>query len=207
MQNRPIRSFARRIGRMTTGAKNAISTSEFYKTAQTLQLDESKELSLDIGFGMGDSILALAEGNPERQYVGVEVHTPGVGRVLSQIEHRGINNIQVIESDVMLILDKLPQFDEVLLWFPDPWPKKRHHKRRIVQDAFLEKIASILKPGGRFHMATDWENYAEHMRLVAARARDFTLTDEAPERPSTKFARRGDALGHGQWDIVLVKNH
>ncbi|HEY5789848.1 MAG TPA: tRNA (guanosine(46)-N7)-methyltransferase TrmB [Gammaproteobacteria bacterium] len=168
---------------------------------------------LEIGFGMGGSLLAMAAAAPEQDFLGIEVHRPGIGRLLAGLEAAGLGNVRVAEGDAVLLLrERLAagSLDRLLLFFPDPWPKKRHHKRRLLQAGFVELVASRLRPGGVLHAATDWEPYAEQMlALLEACPRLENLAGSArfvprPEyRPPTKFEQRGRALGHGVWDLVF----
>lgn len=172
-------------------------------------------VTLEIGFGNGESLAQMAAAAPERNFIGIEVHTPGVGHLLKVVGEKGVRNVRVMNTDAVDILQKrIPaeSLDRVQLFFPDPWHKKKHHKRRIVQPDFVKLIASRLRTGGVFHMATDWENYAEHMAEVMASSPDFhNLAAEAPysprpdERPLTKFENRGLKLGHGVWDLLYQK--
>jgi tRNA (guanine-N7-)-methyltransferase len=169
--------------------------------------------TLEIGFGNGETLVALAAAHPERDYLGVEVHRPGVGHLLLRVEELGLENVRIVCRDAVEVLSQcLPpaSLDEVLLYFPDPWPKKRHHKRRIVQPAFVELVASRLACGGVLRMATDWEPYAVHMLEVAGACP--SLANESAEggyvprpdsRPVTRFERRGERLGHGVWDLAF----
>ena len=170
---------------------------------------------LEIGFGMGDALVEMAAVHPENDYIGIEVHRPGVGRVLSRVDEQGSDNVRVFCHDAIEVLKKqIPDgsLDRVLLFFPDPWHKKRHNKRRIVQATFVEMVRSKLKPGGIFHMATDWQEYAEWMMALMNDAEGFEnlagggLYSERPDyRPVTKFERRGHRLGHGIWDLLFKK--
>jgi tRNA (guanine-N7-)-methyltransferase len=165
---------------------------------------------LEIGFGNGDTLVELAAAQPGTDFIGVEVHPPGVGHCLLEIAARGLTNVRVIVHDAVEVLSEQlapASLDEVLLYFPDPWPKKRHHKRRIVQPAFAELVASRLKPGGSFRLATDWEPYAAWMLEVLNGCP--ALANVAPdggcvgrgERGSTRFERRGRRLGHAVFDL------
>ena len=169
--------------------------------------------TLEIGFGNGESLVALAAAHPERDFLGIEVHRPGVGHLMLRAEELGLGNLRVICRDAVEVLQHcVPEasLDEVLLYFPDPWPKKRHHKRRIVQPDFVALVASRLRPGGVLRMATDWQPYAEHMLEVAGQC--AALRNESPQgdyvprpdsRPVTRFERRGQRLGHGVWDLAF----
>nr|WP_245977615.1 tRNA (guanosine(46)-N7)-methyltransferase TrmB [Kushneria sinocarnis] len=169
-------------------------------------------LVVEIGFGMGGSLLEQARTHPQTDFIGIEVHPPGVGKLLDEADKAGLDNLRVYREDALAVLDEaLPagSVDTLQLFFPDPWPKKKHHKRRIVQPAFLERVHRVLQPNGRLHMATDWENYAEHMVEVMSTTPGFVNTavagDYVPRpdfRPLTKFETRGERLGHGVWDLI-----
>ncbi len=171
--------------------------------------------TLEIGFGNGESLAQMAAAAPEQDFLGIEVHRPGVGHLLLEIERRGLTNVRVMCGDAVEILEtRIPEgaLDRVLLFFPDPWPKKRHHKRRILQPPFIGRVARCLRPGGRFHMATDWEDYARQMLDTMEAAPGFRNSAGpgrfAPgpgDRPETKFERRGRRLGHGVWDLVYER--
>ncbi len=174
----------------------------------------SAPLVFEIGFGMGDSLLEMAQANPDVDYIGVDVHPPGIGTLLKGIEERGLHNIRVFQGDGTLILRENfadASLSRVQIFFPDPWHKKRHHKRRLIQPDFVELIARKLQPGGILHLATDWEQYAEHMMEVLSASP--SLCNSAGqgnyatrgERPSTKFVCRGERLGHGVWDLVFQR--
>ncbi len=169
---------------------------------------------MEIGFGNGDTLVDLAEASPETDFLGVEVHPPGVGRCLLAIESRALTNLRLIAHDAVEVLaNQLApgSLDEVLLYFPDPWPKKRHHKRRIVQPAFASLVASALGPGGRFRLATDWEPYAEWMLEVLNAAPDLGNAApgggfiERPARGATRFEDRGRRLGHRVFDLEYLR--
>ena len=220
---RRIRSFVRREGRLTPGQQRALD--ELWPQFGIEQNDTLLDLDtvfgrsaprvLEIGFGNGASLLKMAQDNPDMDYLGIEVHRPGVGNLLLNIELEAVTNIRVMTEDAVDILkQQIPDasFDLVQLFFPDPWHKKKHHKRRIVQADFVQLLRKKLKPGGRFHMATDWQDYAEHMLEVMMAAEGFTNTSasndyiERPEsRPLTKFEQRGHRLGHGVWDLIFKK--
>lgn len=164
---------------------------------------------LDIGFGDGEALLTLAVNHPSIDYLGVEVHEPGIGHLLMLIERAGVTNIRVIQHDAVEVIEHMlidEQFDAVNLFFPDPWPKKRHHKRRLVQARFVGQVARVLKPGGLFHVATDWADYAEHIAGVVRENGRFAVSvrpderDPLSQRPPTKFERRGRQLGHEATD-------
>jgi tRNA (guanine-N7-)-methyltransferase len=169
--------------------------------------------TLEIGFGNGESLVALAAAHPDRDYLGIEVHRPGVGHLMLRAEELALENVRAICRDAVEVLQEClapGTLDEVLLYFPDPWPKKRHHKRRIVQPDFVALVASRLRPGGALRMATDWEPYAAHMLEVTSGC--AALRNESPDgafvprpdsRPVTRFERRGHRLGHGVWDLAF----
>ncbi len=223
LKRRTIRSFVRRQGRMTDLQERALA--ELWPKyglepgEELLDLDavfgRSAPRMLEIGFGMGDGLADMAKAHPENDYIGIEVHRPGVGRLLSRVEEQASDNVRVFCHDAIGILKKqIPDesLDRLLLFFPDPWHKKRHNKRRIVQVAFVEMIRAKLKPGGVFHMATDWQDYAEWMMGLMNDAEGFENLagagqySERPEyRPVTKFERRGHRLGHGIWDLLFKK--
>ena len=227
MQNpqhpRTIKSFVLRQGRMTSGQEQAMEILwpvfgiEPADTPLNLPqlFGRVAPVTLEIGFGNGESLAQMAAAAPERDFIGIEVHTPGVGHLLKIIGEKGLNNVRVMNTDAVEILQKrIPQgsLDRVQLFFPDPWHKKKHHKRRIVQADFVNLIASRLLSGGVFHMATDWENYAEHMAEVMEASPAFTNLSEHPpysprpdQRPLTKFENRGLKLGHGVWDLLYRK--
>jgi tRNA (guanine-N7-)-methyltransferase len=170
--------------------------------------------TLEIGFGNGESLVSLAAAHPEQDFLGIEVHRPGVGHLMLRAEALGLVNVRVACRDaVELLAERLPDaaFDEVLLYFPDPWPKKRHHKRRIVQPAFVGLVARKLKAGGRFRLATDWQNYAEQMLAVAGACAPLEnefgdgYAPRPDSRPLTRFESRGQRLGHEVWDLSFRK--
>lgn len=221
---REVKSYVKREGRLTNAQANAIEThwgSLGLDYTGTL-IDFSKEfgnnnsLVLEIGFGMGHSLVETAKQNPDKNYIGIEVHTPGVGACIASAVEENVNNLRVFEHDAVEVLKNCVadnSLSKLQLFFPDPWHKKRHHKRRIVQSAFVESIRQKLAIGGVFHMATDWENYAEHMLEIMQSAEDFTNQSKSsdyvprPEsRPVTKFEKRGERLGHGVWDLMFERN-
>lgn len=213
---REIKSFVRREGRITSSQQQALDTLWPHygldaPAAGTLDLPalfgRVAPVVFEIGFGAGDALLFRAERAPECDFIGVEVHRPGVGRVLHRAEKLGLTNLRVACHDAVEVLrDWLPpaSLDELILEFPDPWHKKRHHKRRIVQPAFAALVASRLAPGGRFRLATDWVPYAEHLREVLDASPDFTGGEvERPDtRPITRFEARGERLGHAMCDLL-----
>jgi tRNA (guanine-N7-)-methyltransferase len=222
---RGIRSFVLRQGRMTEGQKKAYERSwpKYGLTRENGMIDprevfgRDNMLNLEIGFGMGGSLADMAEAAPEQDFIGVEVHLPGVGALLKDVEDRGLENVRVYAIDANDVVDLcLPDaaLDRVMVFFPDPWPKKKHHKRRLVQHDFVQRLRHKLRVGGVLHLATDWENYAEHMMEIMAESEGFENAVEpgafAPrpdERPMTKFEKRGENLGHGVWDLLFYRTN
>ena len=222
-RHRPIRSFVRRAGRLTPSQQRALEELwpnygiDYAEAA--LDLDDvfgrSAPRVLEIGFGNGESLVEQAALNPESDYLGIEVHEPGVGHCLLKAQDASITNLRLIAHDAVDVLARqIPaeSLTRINLYFPDPWPKKRHHKRRIVQPDFLRLCADRLAPGGALHIATDWENYAEHIDETLAESGDFTCTErrehggDAPlDRPETKFERRGLRHGHRIWDWIYTR--
>ena len=221
LPQRRIRSFVVRAGRMTEGQERGYRENwpDFGLELSDGLLDYAEcfgreaAVVLEIGFGMGDSLIEMARQIPEKNFIGIEVHPPGVGRLLGRIKEEGLTNIRVYCDDAVEVLAQcIPDnsLDGLQLFFPDPWPKKRHHKRRIVQPEFAQSIRHKLKIGGQFHMATDWQPYAEHMMEVMSAAEGYAnsigegLYADQPEwRPVTKFQKRGENLGHGVCDLMF----
>lgn len=220
-QRRGIRSYVIRGGRMTTGQQKAYDE---YWSAKGLDPEQGRidfaqafgreaPLVLEIGFGMGQSLLEMAKFEPDKNFIGVEVHLPGVGALLKGMAEEGVDNIRIYNTDANLVIDHCladDSLERVQLFFPDPWHKKRHHKRRLVQPEFVERIRRKLRIGGLFHMATDWEPYAEHMMDVMAAAPGYEnvagpgqYSPRPDTRPVTKFEKRGERLGHGVWDLIF----
>jgi len=222
-QNFPqrIRSFIRRQGRITPGQQLALDNYwDVYGLDPNADYDFAEVFGRDapfcveIGFGNGESLAKMAAANPGINYIGIEVHRPGVGHLILQLAEQGIDNVRIYCHDAIEIMEnKLADHSlaGVHLFFPDPWPKKKHHKRRIVRPSFADLLARKLKSGGYFHAATDWQNYAEHMlevlsvenRLINAAGRGADYCERPDYRPLTKFEQRGLRLGHGVWDLVF----
>jgi len=218
---RPIRTYVLRQGRTTVAQARAHREllplwgipfhSEPIDLARAFGRGAPKVL--EIGFGMGETTARIAAAHPEIDYLGVEVHKPGVGSLLNRIDALGLRNVRVIQRDVVEVLERMlppASLDGGHIFFPDPWPKKRHHKRRLIQPAFTKLLASRLKPGAYLHIATDWEHYAQQILEVLAAepalrntASGFPLRPDT--RPETKFERRGVKLGHRVWDVVFRK--
>ncbi|KGT93855.1 tRNA (guanine-N7)-methyltransferase [Erwinia typographi] len=220
---RRIRSFVRRQGRLTKGQQHALDN--YWPVMGVEYQPEPVDLVslfgrdapvvLEIGFGMGASLVTMAGNNPEQNFLGIEVHSPGVGACLSSAHEANVANLRVMCHDAVDVLDKMIPDNSlrmVQLFFPDPWHKARHNKRRIVQVPFAELVMRKLKLGGVFHMATDWEAYAEHMLEVMSSIAGYKNQSETqnyvprPEsRPLTKFEQRGQRLGHGVWDLMFER--
>jgi tRNA (guanine-N7-)-methyltransferase len=219
---RTIKSYVLRQGRLTRGQQHALDQLwpvygiDF--TPQPVDLanyfEQVAPVTLEIGFGNGDSLLQQAKACPQQNYLGIEVHRPGVGHLLRLADDAGVNNLRVINHDAVEVLQQqIPDdsLDCIQLFFPDPWHKKRHHKRRIVNATFIGLVHQKLKPGGTFHLATDWEDYAQHMLAEMEQAKGFVNTAgkgnfaENTKRPATKFEHRGRRLGHGVWDLIFQK--
>lgn len=219
---RRIRSFVLRQGRMTHGQERALSELLPRFIIPEGPIDWSAlfgrdaHRTLEIGFGDGHNLAELARRHPERDYLGCEVHRPGIGRLLLSIEELGLANVRIFPDDAIpLLRERIPDasLDALLIYFPDPWPKKRHHKRRLVQPDTAELFASKLKAGGKLHLATDWEDYAVHALAVltacpmlANAAPDGGYLPRPEERPETKFERRGLKLGHRVFDLVFIRH-
>ena len=218
---RRIRSFVLREGRLTRGQQQALETLwpkygvDYRDTPLDLQrlFGNEHPVILEIGFGNGESLAEQAAAEPQHNFLGIEVHRPGVGHLLRLIEEQGLANLRLVNHDAVEVLEHMipaQSLSGVQIYFPDPWPKKKHHKRRIVQPPFLRLLASRMRPGAFLHLATDWQDYAEHMVEALHQAGDLfenTATEGAfvprpQRRPQTKFERRGQRLGHGTWDLV-----
>lgn len=224
LPRREIKSYVRREGRLTPAQANALEnlSHEYVLNLETLDLfnfntifGNSHPVILEIGFGMGASLLQQAAAQPEMNFLGVEVHRPGVGALLSGIGKQQLSNIRIVNDDAVMLLKKFianNSLSGIQIFFPDPWPKKRHHKRRLIQPPFVNLLTQKLKTGGFLHCATDWENYAEHILEVLkheALLRNTVASNSYAERPTsrplTKFENRGIKLGHGVWDIYFIK--
>ncbi|MCQ8895106.1 tRNA (guanosine(46)-N7)-methyltransferase TrmB [Limnobacter humi] len=222
-RNKHIRSFVKRRGHISRAQERAVEDGmpkwglTYNKTPIAFEQVWGRNGApnwLEIGFGMGETTAAIAAAHPQVNYLGVEIYTAGVGSLLKKIEEQGLQNIRVMSHDVVEVLaDMIPDgsLDKVLLYFPDPWRKKKHHKRRLIQPEFVAKLALKMKPGGILHCATDWENYAQHMLEVLDNAPDWQnmngggYSPRPDDRPLTKFENRGLKLGHGVWDLLYSR--
>ncbi|HEC12740.1 MAG TPA: tRNA (guanosine(46)-N7)-methyltransferase TrmB [Acidiferrobacteraceae bacterium] len=220
---RPIRSFVRREGRMTDAQRRALDElwPHYGVDLGEGELDfvavlgRSAPVIMEIGFGNGESLVQMALAQPGNNYLGVEVHRPGIGRMLGRIKELGLNNLKVVCGDATEVLKThvaKDALDGVHIFFPDPWPKKRHHKRRLLQANFIRLVERALKPGGRLHIATDWQEYADHIVELMASIQGFEnvagkeIYSPRPDyRPLTKYEARGERLGHAVHDIVFKK--
>lgn len=230
---RSVKSYAIRSGRMTAGQLKAYQELwvKYGIDSGDAELDfcelfsTSAPVIMEIGFGMGDSLIEMAGQHPENNYLGIEVHKPGVGRLLGNIAERKLSNLRVMRDDAVQVLKKQikeASLSAVYLFFPDPWHKRRHHKRRLIKDEFVQLVGQKLKKNGYFHMATDWEDYAIQMLDTMNRAAGFEncaansdnnkkgknnqqFISRPDYRPMTKFEHRGERLGHDVWDILFRK--
>ena len=216
-----IRSFVLRTGRMGPGQVRALNDlgPRFILpfAPQPLDLDAAFGRSaphvLEIGFGMGDATAAVATAMPATDFIAIEVHPPGVGALLKRIGERGLTNLRIVQHDAVEVLAQMippASLVGIHIWFPDPWHKKKHHKRRLIQPAFISMLIQHLRPGGYLHCATDWKHYAEQMLEVLSAEPGLinTAAGYAPRpdwRPLTKFENRGLQLGHGVWDLLFSR--
>jgi tRNA (guanine-N7-)-methyltransferase len=207
---RAIRSYVLRQGRITPAQQRALDELlPKYGIAFPQPLSSSKRLIVEIGSGMGETTAAIAKAHPELDFVAVEVHGPGVGSLLNSIQREGLDNLRVIRHDAVEVLEQMvadASLTAIHLFFPDPWPKKRHHKRRLVQPAFTALAARKLAPGGVLHAATDWPDYAEYMSLVLSQEPLLEAAERGVvNRPATKFESRGRKLGHPIRDLYFAR--
>lgn len=214
-----IRSFVRREGRLTSGQECALREGLPQWGLQPESglwnfndiFKRTAPVTLEIGFGMGDALITVAEREPEQNFLGIEVHRPGVGKCLMGVQERQLTNLRVCMADAVEVLEhNIPDgsLAKIQIYFPDPWHKKRHHKRRLIQPAFVELLAKKLEASGLLHLATDWQDYAEQMLEVCSAnpklqnlAEDYSPRPDS--RPLTKFEARGHRLGHGVWDLIF----
>ncbi|MFQ5982905.1 MAG: tRNA (guanosine(46)-N7)-methyltransferase TrmB [Woeseiaceae bacterium] len=222
-RRRTIRSFVRRAGRLTASQARALR--ELWPTYGVDYSDEPLDLDavfgraapriLEIGFGNGETLVEQAVASPAMDFIGIEVHEPGIGHCLLRAQAAALSNLRIIRQDAKDVLgQQIPDasLSRINLYFPDPWPKKRHHKRRILKPDFLRLVSRKIESGGSLHLATDWENYAEQIDDLIAQNEDFRLSerrvhggDEPLDRPTTKFERRGLREGHTIWDWRLTR--
>jgi len=218
-----IRSYVLRAGRVGSGQARALAElgPRYLLPYQSSLVDldaaygRNAPKILEIGFGMGEGLAEIAAAHPENDYLGVEVHTPGVGALLKQVGERGLDNVRVIQHDAVEVLTHMlapGSLAGVHVFFPDPWHKKRHNKRRLIQPPFVRLLAGRIAPGGYLHLATDWEDYAIQMlEVLSAEPELANNTDgfspRPDTRPLTKFEQRGIRLGHGVWDLVFRKRY
>ena len=206
--NRPIRSFVLRQGRTTPAQQRALAELlPVYGISFPEKIKTERPLVLEIGSGMGETTIEIAKAHPEMDFVAVEVHGPGVGSLLNRIQKENITNLRIVRHDAVEVLERMVadgSLAAIHLFFPDPWPKKRHHKRRLVQAAFAALVAEKLKSGGIFHAATDVPDYAEHIEQVFLENNHFERMKRGfAERPTTKFEARGRKLGHAIRDLYF----
>ena len=217
----PIRSYVLRQGRFSPGQQRAYAQllPRFGISYQANPVDLDRAFGrhapvvVEVGSGMGETTARIAAGNPATDYLAIEVHAPGVGSLLKQVEEAGLTNVRVVRHDAVEVLRDMVapgSLAGIHVFFPDPWPKKRHHKRRLLQPDFVALAASRLAPGGVLHVATDWQEYADHVLAVlsATPGLENTADGFAPRpaaRPETKFEKRGIKLGHGVWDVIFKK--
>jgi tRNA (guanine-N7-)-methyltransferase len=218
---RTVKSFVIRIGRMTAAQKQAYEANwPVHGLDASAPFDQQASfgrvapLVFEIGFGMGQSLITMAQMHPDWNYIGVEVHPPGVGNLLRLGAEAGLTNLKVYKADAKAVLaDCIADhaLDRVQIFFPDPWHKTRHHKRRLIQDEFVQELRPKMKIGGILHLATDWEPYAKHMMKALSAAEGFRNCNGTGayatehERPPTKFEQRGQRLGHGVWDMLFTR--
>jgi tRNA (guanine-N7-)-methyltransferase len=221
LTHRPIRSYVLRQGRFSPAQQRAhadlMPRLGVAFTPQPLDFEalfgRRAPVVVEVGSGMGETTVRIAAANPDRDYLAIEVHAPGVGSLLRQVSEQGLTNVRVVQHDAVEVLREMVHegsLAAIHVFFPDPWPKKRHHKRRLIQPAFAQLAASRLAPGGILHVATDWEDYAHHVLAVLDATASLRNTAAGfaarpAARPETKFERRGLGLGHGVWDIVFER--
>lgn len=219
---RTIKSFVLRAGRQTTRQRDGLTSwlkdYELPYQNKPWNFDAlfgpNASIIVEIGFGMGASLLTMAQNNPNQYYLGIEVHQAGIGGLAADLHHHQLSNVRIVPHDAQEIFKHcIPphSLDGIQIFFPDPWPKKRHHKRRLIQAPFIELLVHALKPGGFLHCATDWEDYAQEMLMVLEAAPGLKnqalkggYMPRPASRPITKFEARGQKLGHGVWDLFFI---
>lgn len=222
-KKKSIRSYVIRSGRMTDGQKLAFDkywptyglSLHIGRLDTEAQFGRNAPKVLEIGFGMGGSLVQMVQAEPDKDFIGIEVHTPGVGSLINDVGNLDLPNLRVYLADAIDVLeDCIPDasIDRLQIYFPDPWHKKKHNKRRLIQSDFIQKIRPKLKDEGVLHLATDWEHYAEQMLKVMEAAEGFENTAGSAQysprpdfRPVTKFEQRGERLGHGVWDLLYKR--
>ena len=222
-QRKPLRSFVLRQGRLTSGQKIALESQwpivgiEYSESEIDLSTTFNRHAptTLEIGFGNGDSLAQMAKEAPDRNFFGIEVHRPGVGHLLHLVGEYELSNVRVMHHDAVEIINNMipnGSLDRIQIYFPDPWHKTRHNKRRIVQSEFVALLATKLQQGGVLHLATDWQHYAQQMLKVMTAAPDYKnqaadgdYAERPDYRPMTKFEKRGIKLGHGVWDLLFER--
>lgn len=220
---RKIKSYVLRAGRVSNRQRQGLDLwlKDYELTVDgcpwnvSQEFDRTADTVIEIGFGMGASLLAMAKNNPEFNYIGIEVHQAGVGSLAADLHEYQLSNVRIVAHDAVEVfrtqlLDN--SLARVQIFFPDPWHKKRHHKRRLIQKEFIQLVTKKIKPGGFIHCATDWQDYAEHMLEVLSTEPTLQNTQKeggySPRplsRPLTKFEQRGERLGHGVWDLIFTK--
>ncbi len=219
---RTIKSFVLRAGRMTARQQQGLDLwfKEYQLTSQAAwKLEDifAREAPtiVEIGFGMGASLLAMAKANPQNNYIGIEVHRAGLGGMAADLHDHQLTNVRLVCDDAVEVFKNLindSSLSGIQIFFPDPWPKKKHHKRRLIQAEFVHMLAEKLQSGGFLHAATDWQDYAEHILevlsaepLLVNQQQEGGYTPRPESRPLTKFEMRGERLGHGVWDVLFIK--
>jgi len=214
---RQTRSYVRRQGRITDAQRRALDqlwstyVVDVSQVSKLMASDSRRHWVLEIGFGMGESLLQMALAEPQHHFLGIEVHRPGIGSLLAGIENSHIDNVHVVCGDALDVLQQqIPDgaLKRIQIYFPDPWPKKKHHKRRLINHENAGLMYRKIAPGGELHIATDWPNYAEHIEACLLSLPDFKLSPDKsrpPHRPSTKFEQRGERLGHPIVDLRYIK--
>lgn len=221
---RTIKSFVLRAGRISNRQQQGLD--EYLKWYELPVCDNPWDLKtifgreaetiVEIGFGMGGSLLEMAEKQPDRNFIGIEVHRAGIGSLVADLREKAITNVRIATVDAVAVFKQQLTNESlagVQIFFPDPWHKKRHHKRRLIQPEFVQLITQRLKPGGFIHCATDWQDYAEHIKTVLETQpsllncqSDGGYSPRPETRPLTKFEQRGQRLGHGVWDLIFCKD-
>ena len=217
-----LKSYVKRSGRVTTAQKNAFDTfSEQYlipfkeEEIDLAELFKNNDITLEIGFGSGIATAQIAQDNPNKNYIGIDVHRPGIGHLLMEIQNRKLDNLKIIEYDAAIVLEKMipvSSLEAIHIFFPDPWPKKRHRKRRLVQKPFTETLANCLKPDGYLYFVTDWEDYAVHaleelsaVTLLKNKYEGFA--EPQSWRPKTKFEQKGLVKGHIIRELLFIREN